>query len=197
MHVFGHVHEQPFSTTNGQTLFINAAICSHRLDPRNNPILFDLNLPEGIKKWNKCEHNLKLFSIQRLFIYYSSKPSFIYSPVFFSSSLFPFVASSSLKLCLLNESTRFINFKNLNYQIFLYTQKLPNLIAFENPPLPDDSVQYAEYFQILELIYFMSKTSWKLLLRFSRSSFCCFNVSISRSLCALMRSSTLSIYSFN
>uniref|UniRef100_A0A914MTP2 Calcineurin-like phosphoesterase domain-containing protein n=1 Tax=Meloidogyne incognita TaxID=6306 RepID=A0A914MTP2_MELIC len=51
VHVFGHTHEpKPVATTNGETLFINAAICSDKNTPLNNPVLFDLPLPEGEKK---------------------------------------------------------------------------------------------------------------------------------------------------
>lgn len=42
LHVFGHVHEQNGVTTNGETFFINASICNHKLDPVNDPIIFDL-----------------------------------------------------------------------------------------------------------------------------------------------------------
>nr|CAD2179526.1 unnamed protein product [Meloidogyne enterolobii] len=51
VHVFGHTHEpRPVATTNGETLFINAAICSDKNTPLNNPVLFDLPLLEGEKK---------------------------------------------------------------------------------------------------------------------------------------------------
>uniref|UniRef100_A0A915BBR9 CCHC-type domain-containing protein n=1 Tax=Parascaris univalens TaxID=6257 RepID=A0A915BBR9_PARUN len=49
-HVFGHVHEQNGATTNGSTTFINASICSHRLVPINDPIIFDIPLKDGICK---------------------------------------------------------------------------------------------------------------------------------------------------
>ncbi|KAI1714005.1 calcineurin-like phosphoesterase domain-containing protein [Ditylenchus destructor] len=49
-HVFGHVHEQNGITTNDETIFINASICGHNLDIVNDPILFDIPLPEGQTK---------------------------------------------------------------------------------------------------------------------------------------------------
>ncbi|KAI1725223.1 pyridine nucleotide-disulfide oxidoreductase domain-containing protein [Ditylenchus destructor] len=49
-HVFGHVHEQNGITTNDETTFINASICGHNLDIVNDPILFDIPLPEGQTK---------------------------------------------------------------------------------------------------------------------------------------------------
>lgn len=50
LHVFGHVHEQQGITTNDVTTFVNASICTHGLEPRNNPILFDIPLPPGQSK---------------------------------------------------------------------------------------------------------------------------------------------------
>lgn len=49
-HVFGHIHEQPGITTNGVTNFVNAAICSHKLEIMNLPILFDIPLKPGLQK---------------------------------------------------------------------------------------------------------------------------------------------------
>jgi hypothetical protein len=37
-------------TTNGETVFVNASICDHSLNPRFNPLIFDLPLPEGQTK---------------------------------------------------------------------------------------------------------------------------------------------------
>jgi hypothetical protein len=37
-------------TTNGETVFVNASICDHSLDPRFSPIIFDLPLQEGYLK---------------------------------------------------------------------------------------------------------------------------------------------------
>ncbi|KAI6229647.1 Metallophos domain-containing protein [Aphelenchoides besseyi] len=50
LHVFGHVHEQNGMTTNGDTVFVNASICDHQLNPRFNPIIFDIPLPAGHTK---------------------------------------------------------------------------------------------------------------------------------------------------
>ncbi|KAI6188994.1 Metallophos domain-containing protein [Aphelenchoides besseyi] len=50
LHVFGHVHEQNGMTTNGDTVFVNASICDHQLNPRFNPIVFDIPLPAGHTK---------------------------------------------------------------------------------------------------------------------------------------------------
>uniref|UniRef100_A0A0N5AEU8 Metallophos domain-containing protein n=1 Tax=Syphacia muris TaxID=451379 RepID=A0A0N5AEU8_9BILA len=41
-HVFGHVHEKNGMTTNGETFFVNASICNHKLEPVNDPIIFDI-----------------------------------------------------------------------------------------------------------------------------------------------------------
>uniref|UniRef100_A0A914DN30 Calcineurin-like phosphoesterase domain-containing protein n=1 Tax=Acrobeloides nanus TaxID=290746 RepID=A0A914DN30_9BILA len=50
-HVFGHIHEETGVTTNGETIFVNAAICNHDLDKlKGLPILFDVPLKTGFKK---------------------------------------------------------------------------------------------------------------------------------------------------
>ena len=37
-------------TTDGVTKFINAATCNKKLDPCNQPIIFDIELPTGFTK---------------------------------------------------------------------------------------------------------------------------------------------------
>uniref|UniRef100_A0A0N4Z3N7 Metallophos domain-containing protein n=1 Tax=Parastrongyloides trichosuri TaxID=131310 RepID=A0A0N4Z3N7_PARTI len=49
-HVFGHIHQRRGVTTNGSTIFINAAICDHKLNSCYEPIIFDIPLPNGISK---------------------------------------------------------------------------------------------------------------------------------------------------
>ncbi|CAD5225313.1 unnamed protein product [Bursaphelenchus okinawaensis] len=49
LHVFGHVHEQNGVSTNGVTTFVNASICSHKLETNYDPLIFDLPL-NGSKK---------------------------------------------------------------------------------------------------------------------------------------------------
>lgn len=49
-HVFGHIHEGYGVTTDGQTVFVNAAICNIKYSPVNPPVVFDLPLPEGASK---------------------------------------------------------------------------------------------------------------------------------------------------
>lgn len=49
-HVFGHIHEGYGITTDGQTMFVNAAICNVHYKPVNAPIIFDIRLPEGASK---------------------------------------------------------------------------------------------------------------------------------------------------
>ncbi|XP_041452889.1 metallophosphoesterase MPPED2-like isoform X2 [Lytechinus variegatus] len=44
-HVFGHIHEGYGVTTDGQTTFVNAAICDVHYRPCNPPIVFDLPTP--------------------------------------------------------------------------------------------------------------------------------------------------------
>lgn len=44
-HVFGHIHEGYGVTTDGQTMFVNAAICDVHYRPCNPPIVFDLPTP--------------------------------------------------------------------------------------------------------------------------------------------------------
>uniref|UniRef100_G3MPS1 Calcineurin-like phosphoesterase domain-containing protein n=1 Tax=Amblyomma maculatum TaxID=34609 RepID=G3MPS1_AMBMU len=49
-HVFGHIHEGYGVTTDGETVFVNAAICDVQYRPVNAPIIFDMPLPEGASK---------------------------------------------------------------------------------------------------------------------------------------------------
>lgn len=49
-HVFGHIHQCRGVTTNGTTIFINAAICDHKLNSCYKPIIFDVPLPPGVTK---------------------------------------------------------------------------------------------------------------------------------------------------
>uniref|UniRef100_A0A0N5BLI2 Metallophos domain-containing protein n=1 Tax=Strongyloides papillosus TaxID=174720 RepID=A0A0N5BLI2_STREA len=49
-HVFGHIHQRRGVTTNGTTIFINAAICDHKLNSCYKPIIFDVPLPTGVTK---------------------------------------------------------------------------------------------------------------------------------------------------
>ncbi|CCD65658.1 UPF0046 protein C25E10.12 [Caenorhabditis elegans] len=49
-HVFGHVHQKHGVTTNGETTFINAALCDHKLRSAYDPIIFDIPLPPGKTK---------------------------------------------------------------------------------------------------------------------------------------------------
>lgn len=49
-HVFGHIHEGHGTTTDGETMFVNAAICDVRYRPVNEPIIFDVPLPAGVSK---------------------------------------------------------------------------------------------------------------------------------------------------
>ncbi|CAL4087678.1 unnamed protein product, partial [Meganyctiphanes norvegica] len=49
-HVFGHIHEGYGATTDGTTTFINAAVLDRHHVWSNSPIVFDLPLPDGIKK---------------------------------------------------------------------------------------------------------------------------------------------------
>eukprot|EP00735_Rhodelphis_limneticus_P014193 TRINITY_DN8193_c0_g1::TRINITY_DN8193_c0_g1_i1::g.7222::m.7222 TRINITY_DN8193_c0_g1::TRINITY_DN8193_c0_g1_i1::g.7222 ORF type:complete len:264 (+),score=15.28,sp/O15442/MPPD1_HUMAN/46.40/4e-74,Metallophos/PF00149.23/4.5e-11,Metallophos_2/PF12850.2/5.4e-09 TRINITY_DN8193_c0_g1_i1:200-991(+) len=41
-HVFGHIHEGHGMTTNGKTVFVNAATCNVRYKPVNHALVFDL-----------------------------------------------------------------------------------------------------------------------------------------------------------
>jgi predicted phosphodiesterase len=43
--VFGHIHEDAGVTSDGTTVFINAALLSGRYRPRNAPVVFDFPLP--------------------------------------------------------------------------------------------------------------------------------------------------------
>ena len=49
-HIFGHIHEDYGILTDGTTIFINASTCSLQYIPNNPPIIFDLDLPEGVSK---------------------------------------------------------------------------------------------------------------------------------------------------
>uniref|UniRef100_A0A915EPB2 Calcineurin-like phosphoesterase domain-containing protein n=1 Tax=Ditylenchus dipsaci TaxID=166011 RepID=A0A915EPB2_9BILA len=49
-HVFGHIHENNGLSTNGETIFINASICDDALNVVDSPIVFDIDLPEGMTK---------------------------------------------------------------------------------------------------------------------------------------------------
>ncbi|CAO4380361.1 unnamed protein product [Caenorhabditis nigoni] len=49
-HIFGHVHQKHGVTTNGETTFINAALCDHKLRSAYDPIIFDIPLPPGKTK---------------------------------------------------------------------------------------------------------------------------------------------------
>lgn len=42
VHVFGHIHEANGITTDGQTLYVNAATCSLSYQPTNPVVVFDL-----------------------------------------------------------------------------------------------------------------------------------------------------------
>ena len=50
IHVFGHIHEDPGIFSDGHTTFINASTCNLQYQPKNPPIIFDIDLPEGITK---------------------------------------------------------------------------------------------------------------------------------------------------
>lgn len=41
--MFGHIHEDYGSWTDGQTVFINACICNSSYKPIREPILFDID----------------------------------------------------------------------------------------------------------------------------------------------------------
>ena len=49
-HVFGHIHEGYGMYTDGTTTFINASICTNKYQPKNLPIVFDIDLPRGKTK---------------------------------------------------------------------------------------------------------------------------------------------------
>jgi Icc-related predicted phosphoesterase len=42
VHAFGHVHYSHGSAKRGETLFVNAAICTDRYDPWQKPVVVDL-----------------------------------------------------------------------------------------------------------------------------------------------------------
>ncbi len=44
-HVFGHIHEAYGVTTNPQTTFVNASICTLAYEPTNAPVVFDVTVP--------------------------------------------------------------------------------------------------------------------------------------------------------
>lgn len=47
LHIFGHIHEAYGKIKQGDTLFINASICSSRYIPSNKPIIIDLTEING------------------------------------------------------------------------------------------------------------------------------------------------------
>lgn len=49
-HVFGHIHEGYGTTSDGQTVFLNASTCTVHYKPTNEPICFDFPLPDGRTK---------------------------------------------------------------------------------------------------------------------------------------------------
>ncbi|KAK6627146.1 hypothetical protein RUM44_009623 [Polyplax serrata] len=49
-HIFGHIHEGYGTTTDGNTVFVNASTCDIYYNPVNEPIVFDISLPPGVKK---------------------------------------------------------------------------------------------------------------------------------------------------
>ncbi|XP_067685660.1 UPF0046 protein C25E10.12-like [Haliotis asinina] len=49
-HVYGHVHEGYGMYTDGQTVFVNAAMCTKGYRPVQAPIIFDFPLPKGHSK---------------------------------------------------------------------------------------------------------------------------------------------------
>ncbi|KAL0268715.1 UNVERIFIED_CONTAM: hypothetical protein PYX00_010543 [Menopon gallinae] len=49
-HVFGHIHEGHGITSDGKTIFVNASTCDILYRPMNPPIVFDVEIPKGIKK---------------------------------------------------------------------------------------------------------------------------------------------------
>eukprot|EP00128_Syssomonas_multiformis_P009588 Colp12_sorted_trinity150504_noHs@30605 len=67
-HIFGHIHEAYGMTTNGQTVFINAATCTLGYKPINMPIIFDLpirtspaeSIPRSISSRRGTESDLAL-----------------------------------------------------------------------------------------------------------------------------------------
>lgn len=48
LHVFGHIHESYGVSYIGETMFVNASICTERYEPINKPLVFDLIENEGI-----------------------------------------------------------------------------------------------------------------------------------------------------
>ncbi len=49
-HIFGHIHEDYGVTSDGKIIFINASTCDVEYSPKNPPIVFDIDLPEGFVK---------------------------------------------------------------------------------------------------------------------------------------------------
>lgn len=47
LHVFGHIHESYGVQYLGETLCVNASICTERYEPSNRPIVIDLNEYDG------------------------------------------------------------------------------------------------------------------------------------------------------
>jgi Icc-related predicted phosphoesterase len=45
-HVFGHIHEDYGITTDGQTVYVNAATCDSSYVPNHGPIVLDIPIPE-------------------------------------------------------------------------------------------------------------------------------------------------------
>lgn len=50
-HIFGHIHEGYGITSDGTTTFVNASTCNIFYFPQNQPIAFDIELPEGVCKY--------------------------------------------------------------------------------------------------------------------------------------------------
>ncbi len=44
-HVFGHIHEAYGVTSNGETTFVNASVCTLAYQPTNAPVVFDITVP--------------------------------------------------------------------------------------------------------------------------------------------------------
>lgn len=49
-HVFGHIHEGYGITSDGRIIFVNASTCDINYLPQNPPIVFDVSLPQDIRK---------------------------------------------------------------------------------------------------------------------------------------------------
>ncbi|EGD73264.1 metallophosphoesterase domain-containing protein 1 [Salpingoeca rosetta] len=48
LHVFGHIHEGYGTTTDGQTVFVNASTCTFNYRPTNPPLVFDVPIPAPV-----------------------------------------------------------------------------------------------------------------------------------------------------